>query len=433
LEKYGVENPSQFEEFKEKKKQTNRNKLGVDWGLSSKEIKEKSKKTLMKKYGVDNISKIDYIKEKKKQTCFSNYGVEVVSQSQRFRDLYRDKILNFLKEKYNVLDYDDNFYTLHCKECSNNFKIHKKSFQTRKKFNVAFCTICNPIDKHSSGMENDLKDFLSELNINIKQGDRSIISPLEIDIYLPEYKLAFEFNGVYWHSELFKDKNYHFIKTEMCENAGVQLIHIYEDDWLFKQNIVKSKILNLLNKSQQISVERCEIKEIEDNDLIKNFLNENHIQGYIGSKIRIGLFYDNFLISLMIFGNGKTSSMKINNTQTFELLRYCDKLNISVLGGTLKIFNYFIKNYNPTNIITYMDRSWGIDPLYKDIGFKLIHKTRPNYYYVMDGIRKNRLNFRKDELMSEGYESDKTEHEIMMKRNIFRIYDSGDLKFEYVS
>ncbi len=431
LEKYGVENPSQSKEIKEKKKKTNKNKFGVDWGFSSENIKEKSKKTLMDKYGVNNISKVYSIKQKKKTTCYNNFGVDVISQSQRFRDLYKNKVLNFLKEKYDILDYNDIYYTLHCKLCGNDYQINKKSFQTRKNFNVNICTICNPIDSHTSGQEEKLKDYLSELKVKSLYNDRTIIAPLELDIYLPEQKIGIEFNGLYWHSELFKNKDYHLKKTELAEKNDIKIIHVYEDDWLFKNEIVKSRLLNLLGKSERIYARKCEIQEINDNKIIKDFLEKNHIQGYVGSKIKIGLLYNNELVSLMTFGNPRKPMMEENSVGIYELLRFCNKLNLTVIGGASRLFKFFSKKYKPTKVISYADRSWSQGDMYEKLGFKLIHKTQPNYYYIIGNRRKYRFNYRKDKLVREGFDSNKTEHEIMLERNIFRIYDSGSLKYEY--
>ena len=121
---------------------------------------------------------------------------------------------------------------------------------------------------------------------------------------------------------------------------------------------------------------------------------------------------------------------KSTNDNEYELLRFCNKLNTNVLGGASKLFKYFKNNYKPKEITTYADRSHSNGGLYKQLGFKFISKTSPNYYYIIDGIRKHRFNFRKDKLIKEGFEPNKTEHQIMIDRNIFRIYDSGNLKYK---
>ena len=85
----------------------------------------------------------------------------------------------------------------------------------------------------------------------------------------------------------------------------------------------------------------------------------------------------------------------------------------------------------PIEITTYADRSISQGKLYETLGFNFIGKTNPNYYYIIDGIRHHRFNYRKDLLVKQGYNINKTEHEIMIDRKIYRIYDSGNLKFIY--
>ena len=255
-----------------------------------------------------------------------------------------------------------------------------------------------------------------------------------MDVYLPELKIAFEFNGLYWHNELNKENNYHLNKTELCEQNGIQLIHIYEDDWIYKQDIVKSMISNKLGKtSNKIFARKCEIKEISDNNLVRLFLDENHIQGFVGSKIKIGLFFNNELVSIMTFGNRRVvMGKKTTNVDEYELLRFCNKINTNVIGGASKLFKYFIKKYNPSEITTYADRSFSRGKLYEKLGFKFVSKTQPNYCYVIGRKKYYRFNFRKNILINEGFDPNKTEHEIMLERKIYRIYDSGNLKFNFV-
>jgi hypothetical protein len=192
-------------------------------------------------------------------------------------------------------------------------------------------------------------------------------------------------------------------------------------------------ILNKLGKTEnKIYARKCDIRyDINIKD-IKNFLEKNHIQGYVGSSVKIGLFYNNELVSLMTFGNRRIAmGKKITSNREYELLRFCNKINTNVVGGASKLFKSFIKNYNPKEITTYADRSISQGQLYINLGFYFLKKTQPNYYYIVDGIRKYRFNYRKDKLIKDGYESNKSEHEIMLERKIYRIYDSGCLKFNY--
>jgi hypothetical protein len=283
-------------------------------------------------------------------------------------------------------------------------------------------------------MEKDLLNFIKEnYNSVIIENDKKIINPYELDIYLPDLNLAFEFNGLYWHNELNKPNNYHKMKTDLCLEKGIHLVHIYEDDWVYKQGIVKSMILNKLNKTKyKIFARKCEIKDVTDNNLIRDFLNDNHIQGFVGSKVKIGLFYDNELISLMTFGKlRKPLNSKSKNNNEYEMLRFCNKLNTNIIGGASKLFKYFINKYDPEQVISYADRSYSNGNLYNILGFKFDHITSPNYYYIIDKIRKHRFGFRKDILIKQGYDTNKSEHDIMLEREYYRIYNSGNYKFLY--
>ncbi|MCK9415473.1 hypothetical protein M0Q97_02295 [Candidatus Dojkabacteria bacterium] len=345
--------------------------------------------------------------------------------------------INSLFEKYdflNIKDIKSGSCTIECDK-HHIYDINFSLLSLRLKYKTVLCTICNPISSTKSGLEIQLKDFISSNNSNIIYNSRSIIPPLELDIYIPELKIAFEFNGLYWHNELNKEKNYHLNKTELCEQQGIQLIQIYEDTWVHKQEVIKSMILNKLGKTEnKIFARKCEIKEIVDGKNIKSFLDTNHNQGFVGAKIKIGLFYNNEMVSLMTFGDRRVAmGKKSTNIGEFELLRFCNKLNTNVVGGASRLFKYFIKTYNPVEITTYADRSFSQGKLYETLGFESVGKTEPNYYYIVDGIRYHRFNFRKDKLIKDGFDSNKTEHQIMLDRKIYRIFDSGNLKYKYIS
>jgi transcription elongation factor Elf1 len=333
------------------------------------------------------------------------------------------------------IDNDNKMYLIKCNKCNKNFTISYGLLKNRKKINTIICTICNPINSSKSGYEVKLYDFINKYyNGIINRGNRKILNnKLELDIYIPELKIAFEFNGLWWHNELHKENKYHLNKTELCEKNNIQLIHIWEDDWLYKQDIIKSMILNKLGKTQnKIYARKTKIKEITDNKLIKNFLEKNHIQGFVGSSVKIGLFYNDELVSLMTFGKKRISMGNKNfNDNKYELLRFCNKLNTNIVGGGSKLFKYFIRNYKYDEIITYANRSYSNGNLYKQLNFNYIGKTEPNYYYIIDGIKHYRYNYRKDKLVKEGFNQFLTEHQIMLNRKIYRIYDSGNLKYCY--
>ncbi len=392
----------------DKVKKTNQSKLGVDYLFESEDYKEDYKNKMISKYGVDNPAKSKDIKDKIKNTNKDKYDVEWGLKS----DIIKEKSKKTLLDKYNV---------------DHISKVKNKKKDKVLKYNK---DIVYDFSIESNNYRIELEDFIKDNYNGIIDIDNRNIINKELDIYLPELNLAFEFNGLYWHNELNKSKKYHLEKTELCESKGIKLIHIYEDDWIYKKNIIKSRILNLLNKNEVIYARKCIIKGVSSKDT-RNFLNENHLQGYYVSSINIGLYYKDELYSLMSFGKKRKCLNSSSDEGQYEMVRFCSKNYYSVVGGASRLFKYFLEKYKPTEVVSYADRSWSDGSLYYKLGFNFIHKTGVNYYYIVDGIRKHRFGFRKDILIKEGFDSSKTEHQIMLDRGIYRIYDSGTMKFIY--
>jgi hypothetical protein len=287
---------------------------------------------------------------------------------------------------------------------------------------------CNKCTTSVSKLETEINDFIKSFSIETITSSMSIIKPNQIDIFVPSNNLAIEFDGLYWHSELHKDKNYHLNKTELCEAKGIKLIHVFEDEWLFKQDIVKSRIKNILGLTgNKIFGRKCDIREVNSIES-KDFLNNNHIQGNVNSSIKLGLYYNNELVSLMLFGKPRLGIGK--KYDGYELTRFCNKLDTTVIGGASKLLKYFIKIYNPKQIVSYADRRWSQGDLYSNLGFTEITKNKPNYWYIIGKSRKHRFAFRKDILIKEGFDNSKSEHEIMLERGIYRVYDCGTITYK---
>lgn len=429
-ERYGSETPFSSEIIKQKSMIKMNDKYGVDYPLQSKEIYKKLKKTVLSKYNVEHPMKSEEVKTKLKNTNLERYGNVFPIKSQ----IVQEKIAEKYKLKYshiNILNVSLKKLQIKCDNCGETFIISKSLFNHKNSDNSVLCPICNP--PTLSTKEIEILNFIrNNYDFEIVSNEKKILSPYELDIYLPELKLAFEYNGIYWHNELNKENDYHLNKTEECEKQGIQLVHIWEDDWLYKQEIVKSIILNKLCKTNnKIYARNCEIKEINDINLIKNFLEANHIQGYINSKIKIGLFYKKELVCLMTF-NTIVGKKRINKGE-YELLRFCNKLNTNVIGGASKLFKYVIDKYKPKEITTYVDRSYSQGKLYEILGFSFSGKTQPNYFYVLNRKRYHRFNYRKSVLVKNGFDSNQTEHEIMLNRKIYRIYDAGNLRYNFLA
>ena len=299
----------------------------------------------------------------------------------------------------------------------------------RNKRDYIICTNCNPIGQSNvSGREKEILNFIKTLDVNCLETQRIPNKRTEIDILLPDHNLGIEFNGLYWHNELFKSKNYHLEKTTDLLSHGIKLIHVFEDEWLYKQEIVKSILRNKLNKIEnKIYARKCVIKELTTIET-KNFLDDNHIQGNVNSKVRLGLFHNEILVSLMSFSKGRII-MGGKDTE-WELNRFANILNTNVIGGASRLLNYFIKQYNPNKIVSYSDIRIFEGGMYEKLGFTKISQSKPNYWYVINDLRKHRFNFRKSILVKEGYDKNLTEQKIMLDRKIYRIYDCGNIRWE---
>lgn len=300
------------------------------------------------------------------------------------------------------------------------------------------CPYC--LNKNKSILENELYDFIKSIYLGkIIRNTRSILSNnYELDIYIPDKNIAIEFDGLFYHSEDSKPNNYHLMKTQECESKNIHLIHIFEDEWLDKEEIIKSRLKQILGITEnKIYARNCKIQTINCNDE-KIFFETNHLQGYIPSNICYGLFYQNELVACMSFGPLRKNLGQTNSEiDTYELYRFANKLNTTVIGGASKLFKQFIKSYKPKQIITYADRRYSTlinKTLYDNIGFKFVSSTIPNYFYIKNQKRYNRFNFRKDILVSKyGCPPEKTEHQFCLEQGWYRIYDCGNLKYVWLS
>jgi hypothetical protein len=204
-------------------------------------------------------------------------------------------------------------------------------------------------------------------------------------------------------------------------------MHIWEDEWVYKKDIIKSIISNrLCNIENKIYARKCIIKEVEDTKLVRKFLDENHIQGYTQSSIKLGLYYNDELVSLMTFGYRHT-----NRKKEFELIRFCNKLNTNVIGASSRLFKHLLNNYNYIEILSYSDFRLFDGKMYETLGFEKIYLTKPDYFWSKNLERHHRFTFNKQKLIKDGYDPNKTEVEIMYERGYSRIWSCGQIRWEF--
>lgn len=473
-ENHKVEHPSQIDNYKEKTEQ----KKIARYNDKNFNNREKAKKTIKEKYKVDHHLQTRESIEKLKNTNRERYGVDYTVQTEKSKKnlisfnqekygsnyyFSSDLYLNFQKNKKidkikyildkNELKFDINQYNkireknsdgrlhyikyhLTCKTCEN---IFEWSFES-----IPVCRRCYPLTSISK-FQSEFKEFLDNLNVNYKESTKQIISPLELDFYLEDNNIAFELNGNYFHSELGGNKHpkYHLTKSEMCYKKNIKLVHIFEDEWLFKKDIVKSRVLNYLNLTpNKIFARQCKIKTIQNKEK-KEFLELNHIQGNDICFEKLGLFYKEELVSVMTFTKprlalGKKLKNRDEKINSIELSRFCSKINYNIIGGFEKLLNFFKNQSNEIDeIYTFADCRWsGLDPektVYSKCDFKFVNRTKPNYFYFEKNdyfTRHHRFKFNKQKLLQIHNENPNlTEWEIARKYRYDRIWDCGSMKF----
>lgn len=352
LEKYGVDNPAKVKEVQEKMQQTCLERYGVINVYQSEEIKKKCRETFIKHYGESNGTfGISELREKAWITRKKNIYKRIIEK-------YKGKIEPaFTVEEYNGVG---KRYKWKCLKCGNVFEsVYDDGYIKSRCFN------CYPrINTYVSSYEKEIAEFITSYGFEIDTSNRTLIFPLELDIVIPDKKLAIEFNGIYWHStEIHKDPNYHLNKTLLCKEKGYRLIHIWEFDWTNpdRQIIVKNILKEALEVDQvNIDLKDCSLIEVSkiDKDI---FLNENFIYGSSKSDINLGLIYNDELVSLMAFKELKDNKWKIEG--------YCSSINIK--NGYMCILEYFKERFKPLLLEVSVDRNYYLEDLYLQLGFEI--------------------------------------------------------------
>jgi len=274
---------------------------------------------------------------------------------------------------------------------------------------------------------NEIHEFIESLGFTVISNDRKILNGREIDLWIPEKNLAIEYNGLYHHifrpnetsNSLIKGRNYHVSKTNDCEAQGIQLLHIFSDDWNNKKPIWKSMLSNKLGRTKNtIFARKCEIKTVQRHEKIE-FLVKNHIQGKDTSTIAYGLYYEERLVSLFTAKKSRYTKGQYD----WELMRFCNLIDTSVVGGFTRLLSHFIKNH-PGTLVTYTNREYSNGALYEKTGFRLTRVNGPSYYHVdlNKNIKYHRSTFQKKRLLPG---STMSESDIMKRLGYQRIWNCG--------
>jgi hypothetical protein len=410
---------AKFKPLRDRVKQTCQTKYGGNAPASSQTILEKIRKTCLERYGADNYGSTDECVEKMKRTNQKLYGVDWSFQrldvKEKCQKLSNDQY-TYLNDPHNMRDRLESI----------------GAYAMAEEIQVHITTIYKYLSKHGimtkdnkpvSSVENNLINWIEEFYTgDIVCNSRTIIPPYELDIYLPDENIAIEYNGVYWHLEQQgKTRNYHLNKTLQCRSKNIQLYHIFSSDNL---DIWKSVLLNRLGKSKTIYARKTGVVELDSKE-VKEFCDLHHLQGGVYGSLNYGLLYNSSIVAVMNFCKSRF------NRADYELLRFCTSPGYRVVGGASKLLAYF-RLSNTGSIVSYANLRWSNGKLYEALGFKLLHRSTPNYFYTKDCYTlysRNRFqkHMLKDKL--ESFDPDLTEYENMLNNGYDRIWDCGNLVY----
>ena len=460
LQKYGTEHPLQAEEVIAKRMDTVREKYNVDNVFQSEEIKQRSQDTLLEKYGVANISQSEEIQDIIRQHNVEKYGVAHPMMLPEYKDkaiqtnivkygrkAYTQQHIKDIQAWYSFIENPKEFINTHYDSLPRAAELAEDLGVDLSTVDM-YLNISNSKDcviRAKSLMEQEVYEWIKQhTDTTVVQNEKQIIAPYELDLYLPELKLAIECNPTVTHNSSFvdpwggaaKSHNYHKMKTDLCEKQGIFLFHIFGYEWTHKKPVIKSMLCNLLQANKHIIYARkCEI--YPNAYEVRTFLDRNHRQGYANSSISISLVYQGKQVSMMTFGRMRHTIGQTDDNDAYELVRFCNEKNTTVVGGASKLFKYFIDTYKPSHIISFSDRAHTRGNLYQTLGFTETRRSDANYVWVdvasdraYHRINAQKMNLKKF-LKDDSIDLSLSEKQIMEDHKFAQVFDSGTITWEW--
>lgn len=427
---YGVDNVFQVEAVKNKIKETNLGRYGVEYSSQRPEFFEMTSATCLERYGVPHQMQSAEVQNKRNSTLVRKYGDATHQPISNKSDLTCDFIMKNFVDEDNFIVINDvlNYYS-----CSSNFWVTKIKPMLPEYVKVK---------QYKKFEQQVIIKFIQELYArSVIQDDRDTLNGLELDIFLPDIKLAIEYNGIPYHSYgisdfgpfnniKHEDRDRHLTKTEKCEQLGITLFQIYEDEWKndIKNDILRSMISNKLGKNKRTYARKCEVRELSSTTY-RNFCEVNHLQGSARASVKIGLYHLEELVACMSFGKPR-----FNRNYEWELIRACSKKYLTVVGGFSKLLKQFTNKYSG-DIITYANRSYSSGDVYVKNGFTELGNSPPNYKYLklnsFDVVSRYEAQKHKLSNIIENFDNSLTEKQNMINNGYRILWDSGNKAFEY--
>lgn len=442
---YGQPTSKGIKEIADRKIHTTRARYGVDHYSQSDEYKQKTAETNLKKYGVENHITAESVITKRLQTMTERYGVDNYFKSPD----YQKKIIDNRKATYGYENIGQRFLSKETYEILQDPETLKSyisgvSYEAAaKKLNTSAYTVTAYVVKYGleqfiskgsgSVPQDEIIEWLRRDGIEVVRNDRTILAPKEIDIFLPEYNLGIEYNGIYYHTEFSgnRDSTYHVSKMRECARKQIDLMQICSTVYKKNPDLVKSIIMTRLGKSLTIYARKCKIVELSHSEA-SAFLLENHIQSHTTTGlVRYGLIYNDELVQVMTFGKQRVGLGAKAKGGHWELIRMASKKFTTVVGGTSRLVKHFVKKYDPLQIISYTDLRYFTGKSLAKCGFKKVGESEPGYWYTDYRRIYHRFNFTKQSLTRRGYDPSLTESQIMRSIGYDVLWDCGQAKWVF--
>lgn len=455
LQRYGTKNPMMCEDVKERQRTTVQDVYGCNNAFQADEVKEKIRQTTLVKFGVDNPSKSPVVRNRVRETVIGRYGVDHVFKDDTVKkkieltnlerwgftrpsqnEIVKDKIRKSREKSFlGSMDADNPCMESVVGEYENS---DITISGLAKKLGVNQTTLRNYLVKNGvtirqtqvSYEEKLLSDSISDMGVHVVRNTRVVIPPKEIDIWIPSHNLGIEYHGVYWHSDAAPKsvKTTHIEKAKLAKDAGISLLQFFSNEVEMKGDIIESIVMSRLGKNRRVYARQTEVRKIT-RSTYEDFCIKNHLQGYGVAKFRYGLYHGDELVSIMSF-----SKSRYTKDCDFEMVRYCSLIGHTVVGGASKLFKAFMRDVNPSSIVSYADARISDGGLYDTLGFSFSHWSQPNYFYTKDFITlESRIKYQKHKLkyVLDTFDSCLSESENMKANGYHRVYDAGNLVYKW--
>lgn len=254
------------------------------------------------------------------------------------------------------------------------------------------CFLCSP--RETAG-HLELLEFVRRLAPDALSNDRTVISPLELDIVVPSARLAVEFNGLYWHCEAHRGRAYHEDKTHQAREAGYRLVHVFEDEWRDRRPIVESMLrYRLRGAERSVGARKCRLVEVERRGR-EAFFQANHIDGDVKSTAAWGLFLGEELLACL----SVRRPLHRRWARRLEVARFAVLSGCSVPGALSRLSSAALQESRSRGLeglMSYVDTRYGDGSGYLASGYTLHSRTGPTFWWTDFNRRLNRFQFRAD-------------------------------------